>query len=87
MAGQDLVDFVKEAVVDAKMEMAEAKKEAAAAKKECEAEAARKDREADAERQHELEKFKLDNDHAENMAELESIQNDQEGHQSNPFSG
>ena len=79
MAGQDLVDFVKEAVADAKMETAEAKKEAAAAKKECEAEAAGKDREADAERQHELEKFKLDNDHAEKMAELEGIQNDQEG--------
>ena len=94
LTGQDLVDFVKEAVADAKMELAEAKKEAAAAKKESEAESARKEREADAERQHELEKLKLDNeklkldnDHAEKMAELEGIQNDQEGHPSNPFSG
>ena len=94
LTGQDLVDFVKEAVADAKMELAEAKKEAAAAKKEREAESARKEREADAERQHELEKLKLDNeklkldnDHAEKMAELEGIQNDQEGHPSNPFSG
>ena len=72
--GQDLIDFVKEAVADAKMEMAEARKDAAAAKKEHEAESARKECEADAERQHELEKLKLDNekvkldnDHAEKI--------------------
>jgi flagellar biosynthesis GTPase FlhF len=95
LTGQELVDFVRECVADAKAEAdatrkehALAKKEAESARKEKEAEAARKEKEAEtaAARQHELDKMKLEHEHAAQMASLEDKQNPESSF-SNPFSG
>ena len=102
LSGTDLINFVNEAVLDAKAEADAARKEAASAKKELqrqlerngrqklrrerEAEADRKMREQEAARQHELDRLKLENDHKARMAELEGAHNPDQA-PTNPFSG